>query len=66
MVRKVIRTSTMYSNESWTVAEKPKIRIDAMDMRYIRKIEIKIRRDNISNDVRRTSIVDNIAEGQLR
>ncbi|XP_014290153.1 uncharacterized protein [Halyomorpha halys] len=44
-----------YSSESWTLTSKHKSRIESMEMRYLRKVELRTRRDRVRNSTVRTN-----------
>lgn len=71
VIKKVVRPTILYSSESWTLSGKQKTRINAIEMRFLRKIQGKTRRDRIRNETYRQQlkikpICDIIMEGQLR
>lgn len=71
VVKKVVRPTIMYSSETWTLTEKHKSRLNAMEMRFLRRIENKTKKDRIRNDTYRHNlqmepVTEKIGEGQLR
>lgn len=71
VVKKVVRPTIMYSSETWTLTEKHKTRLNAMEMRFLRRIENKTKKDKIRNDTYRKNlqmepVTEKITEGQLR
>lgn len=39
VVKKVVRSTIIYSSESWTLTKKQESQINAMEMRFLRRIE---------------------------
>lgn len=56
VVKKVVRPTILYGSETWTLYEKNISRINAMEMRFLRKIEGKTRRDKIRNEIIRQQL----------
>lgn len=49
VVKKVVFPALVYSSESWVLSNKQKSKLRSMEMRFLRKIEGKTRRDRIRN-----------------
>nr|XP_014287206.1 uncharacterized protein LOC106687694 [Halyomorpha halys] len=61
----------LYGSKTWVPLDKHLSRVTAMEMRYLRRVAGRTRRDRIRNgrtrqDVRTVSIKDTIKKGQLR
>lgn len=56
IVKMVIRPTLTYSSETWTMTERQINSINAMEIRFIRKIENKTRRDRIRNEIYRSEL----------
>ncbi|KAF6215611.1 hypothetical protein GE061_010367 [Apolygus lucorum] len=72
VVFKTIYTPTLtHSSESWALSSKHRSRLQAVEMRYLRKVEGKTRRDRVRNQTIRSSLdvqplQTKIEEAQLR
>ncbi|XP_050506798.1 uncharacterized protein LOC126886644 [Diabrotica virgifera virgifera] len=71
VVKSVVRPTIMYSSETWTLTGRQKSRVNAMEMRFLRKIANRKRTDKIRNETIRQNlklepINEKIVEGQLR
>lgn len=54
--KKVVTPILIYGCESWTTVNKHKSRVESMEMRFLRKIEDKTRRDHIRNTTFRENL----------
>lgn len=51
VIKKVVRQIILYISQVWTLYKTNLSRIDAIEMRFLRKIEEKIRKDHIGNEI---------------
>lgn len=56
VVKKVVIPTLIYGSESWTLTDRNMSRVNATEMRFLRKIEGKTRRDRIRNEVFRENL----------
>lgn len=71
VVKKVVMPVLIHGSEAWTTTGKHKSKITSCEMRFLRRIENKTRRDYIRNDTFRNNLNTKAAnvliqEGQLR
>jgi uncharacterized protein YukE len=71
IVKKIVKPTLTYACESWTLTQKQKSRITSTEMRFLRRIEGKTRKDKIRNQIFRENlnivpVETTIEQGQLR
>lgn len=71
VVKKIVKPILTYASESWVTTEKQRQSINSVEMRFLRKIKGKTRRDRIRNEVFREQlniqpIEWNIEQNQIR
>ena len=71
IVKKIVKPTLTYSCESWVLTERLKSKINSMEMRFLRKIQGRSRKDKIRNEIYRKQlniipVEETVQQGQLR
>lgn len=56
VVRKVVKPTLSFASETWTTTQRQRNKLNSMEMRFLRKIQGKTRRDRIRNEVFREQL----------
>ena len=51
VIKRIVRPTILYGSETWTLSDRLKSRVNAMETRFLRRSEGKMKKDKIKNKV---------------